>query len=512
MNGQVLDLTITGKHLLANLANDLYSNHGDCLWELVRNSVVACMLPDKWDPKRAHVEVNLHKNHSLAPNTLALEVFDKGCGIPLPRLKTIGPSIGEGRNFHGAAQKRIGRFAGLALNSRCYEDEDIETGFYIMTRTTSEGPVTLVSMIPALLEARKPVISTIDPDSIELGPRRGTKGTFTSIVVPYSVFKSNGEIRDALCWKIPRKEALMFKLAVDGKELGPPPLASRIVDGQDVHLGVEAYIDKFDGDEATGEGIWLTDAATGLRVAFAPHISPSYLPYPLWRTDLIGDIFAPGLLENQDASRSSLNSKFFKSTQWKKTVGFLCAKIVPAVKALLGDTDVFHKNNAVERTALDFVNLCNKAFGSPTESNGPEFFDDVFTVRKPKESGSGSGGGKGSNGTGGGGGKTKKPSGGDVIKPRVLPFNVDGETYLLAKLPADQRVFASMDPLRTKVINLNSRYVALPRQKDARLEHVVCMVLGAISHYKHPSDSFEATRWIAEQRQKLGGCQSVSDT
>ena len=95
------ELEIGARHLTENLASELYSDRGACLWEVVRNGFCACMpSDDMWIPERARVEISLAKNHPLAPKSTALVVLDYGCGFTDPRIKKfrkIGRSCDDPR-------------------------------------------------------------------------------------------------------------------------------------------------------------------------------------------------------------------------------------------------------------------------------------------------------------------------------------------------------------------------------------------------------------------------------
>lgn len=503
---QVLNISLTARHMLEALANKLYRDFGACILELVRNSVVAYTGEDHWNPKLATVEINLYKNHPLSQGVTAIEVFDRGCGIPMARLEKIGPGLNDQGSSHGASQNRAGRFAALALNEKSAKG-DVNSGFYILTRTTKNGPVKMVSMIPAMLERGDPTITDIDSDSIELGPRRGTKGSFTSVVIPNSVFATEAEIRDALSWKIPRNPDLMFKLLIGGKELTPPKLATDVT-LQSESGDIKVFIGRCpDGDG----GIWFTDAQTGFRVAYAPSFHPKLLPEPLWRRDLEGDIFVPGLLKSQDLSRSGLSTKFFKSKQWEKVYMYLIGQVASKARNILGNETVFNKGTAANQAVLDFVDLCNQAYGPPSNGDGP-IFDvvDDFNVKIVKKPGKGHGDGHGGGGGGGHGGGTRvKPDNKttDVIrtrKPRVIPIKIGDDVFFLSKMPMDERTLAIVDPNNGTVILLNSdRYCALPTRKDARLEHLILMILMAIGRHKFEADPEQMIMWIAERRGEL---------
>ncbi len=487
---------ITADHLLDNLAASLYKSEGDCLWELIRNGVVACMPGSHWVPGLGHVEVFLVKDHPLAPKMYALVILDRGEGFTEPSIKrfcNIGRAMDDvEQSFSGAAQKRIGRFAALAQNERCLE-RDKTTGFYILTRTSSEGPVTYVAMIPELIEKDQGVTPRlISANSAELGALKGVKGSFTEIVIPYPVFKNHEEIRKALEYRIPRKQQQMFKLLVGGVQLNPPKLASRVTLAQQSE-GIEVYVDKAkDGDS---DGIWFTDADTGLRVAQATVLGPQHLPYPIFRHDLTGDIFVRGLLAHQDTARSSLNSKFLKSKAWRQVTAYLVGQVIGPCKALLGDVDVFGKD-PISVLAQDIALRFNKAFGVPDNLTGPgiesEGSDKDRT--KPRKGGHGGGGGGGGNG---GGGSTPP------TKQRLFPIKIGDQSFLLSKRSMDPRLLAEVDRQNGRVLWLNDRYSAMPKSREARSQHVIDMVLYAVGRHRHPDNSYSVSLLTGELLERL---------
>src|SRR3989338_10851190 len=96
------------------------------------------MHDDTWQPKAGRVEVHLVRNHPMSPKGLTLVVRDRGSGFTAPKIDlfcNIGQSLADmqrGSGSHGgAAQKRIGRFAALALNRGCVEDRNPDAGFYL---------------------------------------------------------------------------------------------------------------------------------------------------------------------------------------------------------------------------------------------------------------------------------------------------------------------------------------------------------------------------------------------
>ena len=488
---------ITAAHLLDNLATALYDDPGASLMELVRNGVVACM-NGEWDASKGFVEIFLVP-HKLSPTGKALIVLDHGSGFTDPCIQQfcqIGAALNDvgGKKLHGAAQKRIGRFAAFSLNRICMEDNDPTTGFYILTRTQAKGQVKFVTMHPADIELNQGVTPRwIDQGSAEMGILKGVEGPFSAIVIPNSVFGTISEIRKALEWRVPRKRDQMFKLQIDGKELRPPQLPTRVTSAQKTG-GVEVFVDK--APEGEDAGLWICDAKTCLRVAFAPKLGRLYLPDPFWRRDLVGDLFIPDALANQDTGRIGLTQRFLKGRVWTNSMLYLVGHVAAEVRQIIGDTDVF-TNSRTRADLLSFVESCNEVYGTPEESaDGPWF-------GRTKNDTS-SGGPKtpptprSENGSERGGGGSSKP------KVRTIPFRLGERTFFLCKRLLDPNVLAQVDP-SGKVIYFNDSYQALPSTQGARQEHVVLQVLLAVGTHDFPSDTYSATLFASETRRELLG-------
>lgn len=498
---QMWALRITAGMLMENLANKMYESLGACLWEIVRNGVVACMPNDSWKPKVGRVEILLVRNHPMNPKGMTLVVLDHGSGFTQPKIKLfcdIGQSLVDlatGSGSHGgAAQKRIGRWAALALNRGCAEDRNPETGFYVFTRTASAGPVRQVSMIPSEIERNQGLQHVeIDPSSTELGPQRNIKGSFTAVVIPNPVFNTAEEICEALRWFLPRKPDLMFDLQVDGKPMTPPPLAGKVVLVQDQVGGVEVYVDKVEHPEAGTGGIWFADAETGLRVAHAPRLL-QHLPSVLCRSDLTGDIFIPGLLGHQDTSRSTLTPRFLRTPTWKKHVLYLSGQVVPRVNALLGEAETFGQS-PIDRMARSIAERAAAIYGKPDDVTGPLW---------PKE-GKPSDDDDTDEGGGGGArppGPPRAPRG--PRKSRVLPIRIGEKTYVLSRMQLSKLLLADVSPVNPSVIHLNSAdYEAMPKGSAAQQEHFLLMLLTAVGRAEHPDDPRAVSDFVGEHRRRF---------
>jgi hypothetical protein len=511
-------MRVGAHHLLENLSQDLYSDWGASLFEIVRNGLVASMPRDVWAPKDALIEIFFEENHPLAEDGRVLVILDHGTGFTeesIDKFTSIGrsaeekedlPHNGEKRSREklGVAQKRIGRFASLGLNKRSLQF-DVTTGFFVLTRVDDRGPVTLVRMIPIEIEETMALpVQELDPNSPELGKLAGIKGSFSAVVIPYPVFETNEEIAEALRWRLPRKQELAFPLRIGGKKFGPPALASKVVIGQQRGGQIEVYIERVNGD--TREGIWLTDADTGLRVGKASEIRASFLPYPLYREDLRGDIFIPGLLAQQNTSRSGLLPRYLASADWRKVASFLSAHVAPAVKALMGDDDTFGKN-PMTKSVMSFVARCNEVYGLPEVPHGPvEPWPLGDDVEKPEDFA----------GETDGDNDPDKPKLGNresrrkskitnrKEKPRVVPFRVGDFTYILSQRANNPAIFAEVAQ-NGQVLYLNPSYDAAPTTREARDEHTILRMLEAIAQHKCPEDIRMMREFIGEKRRELFG-------
>lgn len=461
-----MQMMVTAFHMVENLTAGLYESIGQRLMELIRNGLVASMpSPNKWEPARAKIEIMLVQNHPLAPKGAnALIVLDHGCGITDPALERyfnwLGTPLSQLRqqrngSFNGASQKGIGRLAALALNERCLSD-DIETriknGYYLLSRTSKSGDVRFVSVIPEQAEKEGGFETNrfISPTSTELGPLRNISGSFTAIVIPTPIFKDHKEIYESIKWFLPREQDKMFNLSIGGKPVGPPPLEESVnitsTDGRyRARLGL--------GNTET-DGIWLCDDETGFRVASCLKLG-RLLPDPLWFPDLVGDIFAPGLLRYQNTARSTLAKEFTRkgSKEWSKLLMFLISQVVPTAKQLI-ERDVI-RGDAMN--ALDeLIELFNDRYGPPDMPPTP-----------PRPPGPG------------------KPGVPNPPKPptdeppgeknrRYAKIKVRDETYLLYPgRTLHSFIFAQVNTSNANMIEVNVRggYKALPSTKAERKEH-----------------------------------------
>ncbi|MEK7115896.1 MAG: hypothetical protein AAB879_00695 [Patescibacteria group bacterium] len=467
------------------LAGEMYHDAGACLWEVVRNALCACMGMNEWSPEKTQVKVALVTGHPLASGSTMLEVMDAGSGFTsehLTRYSTIGPDDpGTSMRHGGAAQKQIGRMATFALNTRVRDQEDVQDGFFILTRTTKTGGVRKY-FLPAAIQTGRSLHPEIIPyDSLELGTYRRYAGSFTVILIPHSAFKSEQEIREALCWCMPRKADRAVKVYVGGKLLHAPPLEDKVIrcDG-----GIEAHLQHAREDEEGG--IWLCDARTALRCAYAPSLGLK-IPYPLARPDLIGDIFIPGLLGGQVTNRSGLSQDHLKSEAWKKAHRTLCFRVAPFAQSILGDEDVFHDRDEHTQLVRQIADLFTKCWGHPSISGGPH-------------GGGGDGGDKGPP-------RPPKPTG-PPDPPDIPPRNrgvavhIGDDDFFLVKYPNLNPIIYAEVTVDGRNIGLNPRY-EIPLGKSIRGDHCLDKILSAVGMHKHPYDTKEAVYYAANLRKQL---------
>jgi hypothetical protein len=477
---------ITAQLLLSILAGELYGSHDYSLWEIVRNAVCACMPRDnRWVEGVGDVEIFL-REHPLAPSKKALIILDHGRGFTpggFERFFTLGASMADVLNnptgMHGgASQKRIGRFAALALNERCFKDKDGSTGFVVLTRRDARGEVCKIPVIPTDVEKSQRIAPQMIPaDSSSMGFLAGIKGSFTAIVIAHPVFGSYAEIRDALLWRVPRRKDQMFKLAVGGDLLKPPALASEHCSTSSDGT-IELFIERAGTDRG---GIWFTDSGTGLRVACGRDMGAvaTHVPYPFYSPDLAGDIFVPGILAKQGTSRTGLSPAFMRSSEWQRVTRYLATQAEP-VRGLLGEGEP--KPSSPARAAMQgLAEICNRAFGPPDALP-----DGVIEVESDPT-----------------GTKRRTSPGTDVVRPpitrNIVPddgqskagrvkrvdqcIRVGDKTYRVVPNQSDPRTLVRVE---AGVIYLNDAYEVMPTTRDRREEHVWQAVLMGVAHSETP--------------------------
>lgn len=476
------------------LSTDLYRDPGQCVYEIMRNGMVACMRgEDAWDPSRINVETEIVARHPLTGSD-ALVSMDAGSGFTpgdIKRFCSVGTKVDEvnATRHGGAAQKRIGRLACFALMRELTADSSL----FLLTRTSQDGPLTLVEMSPRALEQRKLPTREVAPDATELGRYRNYRGRLSIFVIPEPVIRTNDELRDEIAPHLPRKPECCGTIKIGGKPFTPPPLASVLVVTPS-GMELEAYLERV--EQGTRGGIWLADLKTGFRVGFCPSLT-AHLPYPLGRTDLSGDIFLPGLLAQQDTSRGGLRGTFMgrpdrPTKAWERIIALLLEHVTQPARGLLDEADVVGGTSIGRLISGEIADLLRRTYGDP-DGTPPNINGIVCGPRGGRRGGGGGGGG----GSGG-------PSG--PKKPRTVPIKVGDETWWVGVTRDDPNLFAVADP-DSKTIMVNGAYDVIPKAKAARMEHTLLVLFGAVGKAKNPYDTAAAQRFVAERRRETLGKQ-----
>ncbi|MDF1497714.1 MAG: hypothetical protein P1P90_06735 [Patescibacteria group bacterium] len=507
-NGMHLPTTTSAYLLIRQLASELYTRD-QCLKEMFRNCVYGCMPRGEYKPDLVRVEITLVPNHPLSPGRPALLILDYGRGFTDADFKNfghLGPTGQHGTEYlYGGSQKCIGRLGGLNLVRAIHEDEDIHSGYYVITRTSAKGRVKFLHYTPYGVETNTLSIEELNPDSSELGQYRNIKGSFSLIVIPDTVYKSAEEVRSDLIWHLPRTKDMLMSVKVNGEPIQPPPLEKNFKQAGKI----KAYL----GRAKVGDndyGIWLVDADTGFRCAFAQHLTDHQLPYPLRSRDLKGEIIIPGLLNKQNANRGSLSPKFLRSAEWRKIRDTLLLHFCEFAQDLLGDDDVFNPNDPSEAMMMDIADMFDAAFGVP-EIEGGDLPGVVAGDRKlppdePKKKGDKRPTKRLR------AGHRKHPSEGKV---RGRAITIDGETYILRKSPnMGPMKFAEVvvpkmegsfeaDLRAPKEIRYNPMFLLKCGSPKADQEHRLWRVLTAVN-MERVTDPTEVELNAAETRSKLG--------
>jgi hypothetical protein len=487
-------MVVTAYLMVKNLAADLYKDAGQCLMELIKNSLVASMPdPERWEPKLARIEINLVPNHPLTGGP-ALVILDHGCGMTDVALERyfnwLGTPVSKLRehasgSHKGASQKGIGRFAALALNESCLDDDPLvamKHGYYMFSRTSPSGDIRFVQVIPEMMETEGGLETNrfISPAATEAKFLNNVKGSFTAIVIPTPVFKTAGKIESAIEYLLPRERDKMFDLSLNGRAVELPSLANDL----NIVSGNGLYRARLGVGDITGDGCWLCDADTGFRVASCQALG-QLLPDPLSFPDLIGDIFAPNLLRHQNTARSTLAKEFTRKSnpEWAMLSMFLVGQVAPAAKEII-ERDVI-AGRAVE-VLDDIVSMFHDKYGVPVEPNdGPHETRDPVP-RLPPAPGPRKPGG---------------PKDGESHR-RCVSIKIHEKAYRLYRgQPLDPFVFAQPHLSDSRMILVNVRgYKALPKNRIAMREHCLMQVLAAIGRIEHKDSPLQAVRFANEVR------------
>lgn len=483
----LLPLKLTAALIADTISRSLYKDPFACLMEIIRNGLCASMSGEKWIPGKGEIAIEFCR-HPLIDGGRALTVLDRGHGFN-QRSKELISSLGRTMNekganpdgdFDGAAQKGIGRFAAFGC-MKAGESKKIDpnVGFYILTRDTSSGPITLISMIPSLMEEYQGTpIEELPLNDSRLGIASEIKGTFSMVVIPNPVFVDADEIIEGIQWRLPRKLGQMFKLTVNGEKVTPPPLSGKVHfvsgDGEiEVHVDVES-------DPHSDTGIWFTDATTGFRVVLASRLGRAHVPPPYCYNGLKGDIFVHGLLKNQTASRGGVNGDYLRSDIYLKVKASLFANRA-SVEALLGNQR--SRESQGEKEMDDLISIAAAVFG-PSQVVIDEF--NTGNKRKTSPPAVKNPDGERSHGEREGGKKDKPTSHSQKPVRRVRELRAIrlGEyDFLIDTQRLDPHRYAQSEGIRLDdevvTVYVNDQYALLPTREPERREHIIAQFLFA---------------------------------
>lgn len=494
-----------GRAIIGHLAGALYEKPIHCVFELVKNAAVACMPDRQWDLtalRKAPIELSFI-NHPIAPGCTSLVVLDHGTGFTqdnIARFLNIGGDGDDTSSHSGASQKRLGRLAAFSLSN---PEGKYPARFFLFTRTGSAGDVSLVKLVqdqfsgnPIRAEQISPTSSLVGPESL----RGKLIGSFSMFVIP-DIMLTEVELRHGLEALLPRKKSLEIPILLNGKRLNAPTLASR----SKTDCGVDIHLDRT--PKGVMGGVWLTDATTGIRCAFAP-VLDSHLPYPFSSPGLIGDVFLEGLLSNQGTSRSGLRQEFLRSAKWRKIVDTLRLHGVEFAQNVLGDSDVF-KGDEDDKIVDELIEACTGVWGPPQINGGNEPTRGGGN-RPPKSKPEGGGG---TSGGGGGSGSNPAPPGpgNEPGKTRSKALCIDGESYWLSRSPLGPDLYADIQAARTikqPTLYINPlEYAGFPLKGGAaaKMEHAFLQILAAIATHRFGDDMDKIRRWTGEMLRKRNG-------
>jgi hypothetical protein len=336
------------------------------LWELIKNAWDAGVRRGRniAGPFRSRIELITFEEHPLSPRSPALIILDNGEGMTQPSLErflTIGADAGVSQTHGMTDQKRIGRLAAFSLL------QNQSTGFYVLSSTGSVA-VDLYHVTPESLSGgyiTQQVISRQDSRLVGRCP----KGSFTMFVLPGVVrdVMSIDNVQRDLEWLIPRPRACAentgMTLLFNGAVIQPPPLALKL------KLEFDGIVGYFERDTRKNpQGIRLCDSATNTQVSAA--VRTRDIVYPCARPEITGDLFIPGLIENQNSSRDGLSPAFLRSSAWQRIQQILWNKFREPLCELLGDDGVV-RSVVINRATNDVVSGFNKVWNKPKRQNVP---------------------------------------------------------------------------------------------------------------------------------------------
>lgn len=474
------------------LGTGLYSGIAAIIYELLRNAWDSCMPEKEWRPELVHVELSLVKDHHLAPGCVSLVCMDRGSGLTPEkekRFRQLTPDEEDLVGQHGgSSQKQIGRASYVSASATKH--------FYMLTSATYDGPYRLLHVTSrSLIGDGIEVTSPYGRDDEVLGQYRNLRGTGSIVVIPNSRITSEDELREALRWRISRRQDCKMKIIVGGKLLEAPPLEK----GAGAFGGIEWYL----GHSKTHthpdqKGVWLTDLKTGLRCARAPKISS--LPDPLGHPDLRGDIMIPNLLVNQDTARDTLDANFLKTKAWRDARNILELKVAPYAQHLLGESNLILENSDQAKALDAIAELFAGCWGEPKEKGKP--IRKNPPNRKPPVPGNETDKGEDGSDKGSEGNDPPGEGSGGVGKHRhAKAMRVDGQDFKFKPYSLDESMYA--EPGADEItIFINPRYAVRLPSDVAQSQHHIDRILTAIAIIRQ-SDPLEAARLAARYRLDL---------
>ncbi|MBU1131685.1 ATP-binding protein [Patescibacteria group bacterium] len=436
-----------------DLSRDMYDTVG-AFHELIKNGHDSGSRKASYTDESGY-EINVEIFLLTNPGGRKTLVFlDNGEGLTdasLSRFCRIGRMTGDLKVSFGIYdQKRTGRLAALSLLKK------VGNGFSVLSATNSQGMVRHIHVDPKSLSEGNLHSKWIPrDDSNMLGLR--PSGTFTMLVlsdVSTSAEKLEKIAKD-LRWFLPRRQtATPFHLFMNEKEVVPPSLPDELIVTDEAVVGHfrKVDFDSSEGNSKTDRGIWLCDATTNTRVVYCPDIA-SRVPFPLGRSEICGDLFVPGLIGNQNASRTGFSPVFLNSAEWRRIFERIYKNFFQPLKELLGDEGIL-KNDTVGKATRAVASEMNRVWGKPTTSISPPSGIDQNppNPRTPK--------GDPDDSDGDETGKKKKKK--RDYHPRQKAFCYRGTTYFLAQEQNDPEVRAFLSP-DGNIVWLNSRNPMLLR-------------------------------------------------
>ncbi len=496
-----------GRNIISHLAGALYGKPIDCVFELIKNAAVALMSTSlqEWNARAVQdnpIELMLVKDHPMAPGCTSLVILDHGTGFTqdnIARFLNIGGDDNETSSHSGASQKRLGRLAAFSLSN---PEGKYAARFFLFTRTASSGDVSFVSLLQDQFSGTPIKAEQISSTNALLGPatvRDRLRASFSMFVIP-DIILSETELRHGLEALLPRKKVLELTVLLNGRRLVPPSLASRSkTDG-----GVDIHLDRT--PKGVMGGVWLVDAKTGIRCAFAPALD-NHLPYPLHSPGLVGEIYLDDLLANQGTNRSGLKPEFLRSAKWRKIVDVLRLQAVEFAQNVLGDSDEF-KGDPDDKIVDELIEQCTGVWGAPNISGAHEPTKGGGT-KPPKSKPEGGGGGGGSGGGGGEPGGNPPPGPGNQPgKNRSKAFCIDGVSYWIVKSPLGKDLYADIQAGKAVVqptLYINPvEYEGFPLKGGAapKMEHAFLQILAAIAMHRFGDDMEKNRLWIGAMLRK----------